>query len=143
MYVKTIYRTKQRERLLAYLQSVEGKHITAAEVYRYFHNGGTEISQSTVYRQLERLVDEGLLNKYIIDAGTPACFEYVGTHSHAQSSVCFHCKCVQCGKLIHLHCEELEAIGGHLRSEHGFALDPQRTVLWGLCESCQKAGDAQ
>lgn len=143
MYGKTGYKTKQRERILSYLKSTEGKHITAADVCRYFRECGAEMSQSTVYRQLERLVDEGVLNKYVIDAGTPACFEYMEQGSHVHHAVCFHCKCEQCGKLIHMHCEQLEAVGIHLRSEHGFVLDPQRTVLWGLCGHCQEAGGRQ
>ena len=44
----------------------------------------------TAYRRLEKLVDEGIINKYIIDPGSPACFEYVGEDSHQDSDVCFH-----------------------------------------------------
>ena len=72
---KPKYKTKQRETLLRYLETVPGTHITAADVYEYFRSQGTPIGQSTIYRQLEHLVDEGIINKYIIDANTPACFE--------------------------------------------------------------------
>ena len=136
MQARSKYRTKQRERLVAYLASVAGTHITAADVCVYFRSQGTAMGQSTVYRQLESLVEEGVLNKYIIDANSPACFEYVGEETHAPGEVCFHCKCEKCGKLIHLHCEELAEIRGHLYEEHRFRLDPLRTVFYGLCEEC-------
>lgn len=136
MAARAKYNTKQREVLLGYLKTVPGEHITAADACRYFREQGTPIGQSTVYRQLESLVDEGIINKYIIDGNTPACFEYSGENSHADAEVCFHCKCEKCGKLIHLHCDELETIQEHLLLHHQFRLNPMRTVFYGCCEEC-------
>ncbi len=136
MQVRAKYRTKQRDILLRYLSSLSGVHITASDVCEYLKEQGAEIGQSTVYRQLESLVDEGILNKYVIDANSPACFEYVSPDCHAEGGVCFHCKCEKCGRLIHLHCDELAEIQGHLYDEHRFKLDPLRTVFYGLCEQC-------
>ena len=45
-------------------------------------------------------------------------------------------KCEKCGKLIHLHCDELEEIQTHILKEHRFKMDPMRTVFYGLCENC-------
>ena len=136
MNSRSKYKTKQREILLDYLESVPGVHITASDVCEYFKSQGANIGQSTVYRQLESLVDEGIINKYIIDGNSPACFEYVGTNSHEDADICFHCKCEKCGKLIHLRCDELEEIQVHLYEEHRFKMNPMRTVFYGLCEQC-------
>ncbi|MCR5372678.1 MAG: transcriptional repressor [Solobacterium sp.] len=135
MRTRPLYRTKQHEILVEFLKEHAGEHVTAARICRELKARGTEIGQATVYRQLERLVDEGTVNKYIIDENSPACFEYIGPDSHS-SEVCFHCKCEKCGKLIHLHCEELETIQEHLKTAHRFYLNPNRTVFYGLCESC-------
>ncbi len=136
MNERSRYKTRQRETLLAYCRTVSGSHFTAGDVCAYFRSQGTAISQSTVYRQLESLVDEGIINKYIIDGNSPACFEYVGADAH-EGEVCFHCKCEKCGKLIHLHCDELEEIQSHLLKEHQFKLDPLRTVFYGICDQCK------
>ena len=136
MNTRPKYKTRQRELLLDYLRTVPGEHITAGDVCAYFKTQGAAIGQSTVYRQLEQLVDEGVLNKYIIDGSSPACFEYVGAESHGGAEICFHCKCEKCGRLIHLHCDELESIQAHLLAAHSFRLDPMRTVFFGLCEAC-------
>ncbi|MCR5726347.1 MAG: transcriptional repressor [Lachnospiraceae bacterium] len=136
MNKRPVYKTKQRENLLKYLKSVPGKHITVFDVCEYFKEQGEPIGQSTVYRQLERLVDEGIINKYIIDANSPACFEYVEAEKHCCEETCFHCKCEKCGKLIHLHCDELKELQGHLYEHHNFKLNPMRTVFYGLCEEC-------
>ena len=122
--------------LLDYLRSVPETHITVADICEYFKNRGIAIGQTTVYRHLERMVDEGIVNKYIIDANSPACFEYVPEGMHLESEVCFHCKCERCGKLIHLHCDELAGIGRHLLAHHQFTLNPMRTVFYGLCSEC-------
>ena len=140
MSTKTKYKTKQREILLSYLKTAPGEHFTAGDICDYFRSQSLQIGQSTVYRQLEELVDEGILNKYVIDPGSPACFEYMEKEDHCEGEVCFHCKCEKCGKLIHMHCDELMEIQQHLMKDHQFRLDPLRTVLYGLCEECKDKG---
>lgn len=136
--MKGQYRTKQRDELRTFLESVPGKHITAGDVCEYFKKSGTPIGMATVYRQLEKMVDEGLVTKYNIDAGSPACFEYMG--SHLSEDNCYHCKCQVCGKLIHMHCDELSGLKKHILEHHGFSIDPMRTVFYGVCQSCAEAG---
>lgn len=138
MNSKAAYKTKQKEELMEYLTGNPGEHFTVSDVCEYFRSKGRPIGQTTVYRQIERLVDEGLVNKYNIDSNSPACFEYMGPDSHVEQGICFHCKCEKCGKLIHLHCEELEEMVVHMKGEHGFLLDPRRTVFYGVCEECSK-----
>ena len=133
------YKTKQREILLGYFETVPGVHVTASDVYEFFKSQGASIGQSTIYRQLESLVDEGIINKYIIDGKSSACFEYVDRDTHNAGEVSFHCKCENCGRLIHLQCDELEEIQAHLLEEHNFRLNPMRTVFYGLCEYCIQA----
>lgn len=136
MNSRSKYKTKQKDILVEYFKNASGSHITASDVCDYFKNHGASIGQSTVYRQLESLVDEGVINKYIIDGNSPACFEYVGEEDSDNIHVCFHCKCECCGKLIHLHCDEVEEMQEHLYKEHKFRMDPRRTVFYGLCEEC-------
>ncbi|MBQ6395687.1 MAG: transcriptional repressor [Atopobiaceae bacterium] len=135
---KAQYNTKHRNELFAYFQQRGSGHFTVADVCAYFREQGTSIGTATVYRQLEHMVDEGIVNKYIIDSNSPACFEYLGREEHCHEDVCFHCKCEACGKLIHLHCHELMAIQEHLWEHHSFKLTPTRTVFYGLCEECAR-----
>ena len=132
------YKTKQRDILIQYLETKKGIHITANDVCEFLKEDGIAIGQATVYRQLENLVNEGVISKYIIDANSPACFEYVGLESHVCAEACFHCKCEKCGKLIHLHCDELLEIEKHLYDEHKFKLNSMRTVFYGVCDECNQ-----
>ena len=136
MAERSKYKTRQSEFLLKYLKSRAGEHVTAGDVCAYFKRQGLPVGQSTVYRRLENLVDEGVIKKYALTGGS-ACFEYVGEDACEGPDHCFHCKCTGCGRLIHLHCEDLEEIQEHLLEEHGFRIDPMRTVFYGLCEDCR------
>lgn len=141
MDTKMKYKTKQRKELLEYLETIPGVHITVHDICAYFQTKGIAIGQTTVYRQLERLVDEGIVNKYIIDSNSPACFEYVPQSVHPEKEVCFHAKCEKCGKLVHLTCEELTGLQKHLQNHHQFVLNPLRTVFYGICEQCNRELD--
>ena len=82
-----------------------------------------------------------ILNKYNLSPNDPACFEFMEEGSHCGEEVCFHCKCINCGKLIHLHCDDLVDIQTHLLKEHHFTLDPYRTIFYGICEECRTGRD--
>ena len=131
------YVTRQRGELLAYLETMRGVHVTVQDAYGHFRLCGRPIGLTTLYRQFERLVDEGVVRKYIIDKNSPACFEYAGVRSGCHGPMCFHCLCERCGRLEHLKCEELEGISAHLAARHGFAVNPTRTVFYGLCADCR------
>ena len=142
MAERSKYHTKHYEELLDYLKTVPGQHLTAADISRHFRDAASPIGTATIYRQLERMVGEGIVAKYVIDENSSACFEYLDpeAHCHHEHTSCFHCKCEKCGALIHLECHDIEALAGHLSEHHGFTLDPYRTVFYGVCENCRNAG---
>lgn len=131
------YNTKQQEMLSAYLMSLEGKHVSAQDISDYFRSQGEKIGVTTIYRRLEKLIDEGKVQKFITGAGEPACFQYVTCENHHEH---FHLKCSGCGKLVHLECRLTEDLLQHVSDEHGFAIDSTKTVLYGTCKSCLKVG---
>ncbi len=139
---KSSYKTKQMDELLGYLKKVEGEHVTVNDICGYFAKEGITVGQTTVYRNLDKLINKGLVAKYTVDGTTSACFEYMGeqnhTHSHDEKSSCYHCKCEKCGKLIHLHCEEIEELIKHIQTEHEFVINHKKTVFYGLCETCRQ-----
>ena len=137
---KSQYRTKQMAEILSYLQSMQGSHVTVHDIHAYFKSKNISVGTTTIYRHLDRMVAEGIVAKYFVYEKSSACFEYLGDKSHCHPTVCFHCKCEKCGKLIHLHCKELEAVYLHLLNDHGFQVDAPRSVIYGLCEDCQQTG---
>ncbi len=131
---KQKYQTKQGSQLLAYLEANNGKHITANDISKHFKEQGISMGVATIYRHLDRFAEEGIVLKYIIDSGHPACYEY---HGQQESCSHVHCKCEKCGLLIHLNCTQFQGIESHLQDHHQFQLNPQKTVLYGVCQTCQ------
>ncbi len=136
MVEKAPYRTRAQKSLLDYLKATPGTHHTAAEIRTHFAAQDHPIGTATIYRQLERFVEDGLIQKYTLGPGDSACYAFVG-----ESSCCghFHCKCEVCGKLIHLNCEELAEIQSHLLEHHHFLWNAGKTVFYGICEDCQES----
>lgn len=141
MTKKAPYKTRQMTELLSYLQTSAGEHVTVSDICSYFKNQGITVGTTTVYRHLEKMVEQGIVAKYVIDGTSSACFEYLGDIHQKQQSVCYHCKCEKCGKLIHLHCREVAGLQQHMMEEHGFTMDSMRTVFYGVCAECKNRID--
>ncbi|MCR5836651.1 MAG: transcriptional repressor [Lachnospiraceae bacterium] len=134
------YKTKHQAELMKYIENIPGVHFTVKDIVEHFQKDGKNVGTTTVYRQLDKLVDEGIVKKYVFDGNSPACFEYVPKELQCDDeahNVQFHCKCEKCGVIIHLHCEDLSFIATHLLEHHSFMLNPMRTVFYGLCENCR------
>lgn len=133
------YNTSQKEKLLDFLISNKDKHTTVQEIDAYLRNLGSPVGMATIYRQLDRLVESGMVRRFIIDGKTSACFQYIENEQECQEH--FHLKCLSCGKLIHLSCSQLKELKSHISEHHGFIIDPSQTVFYGRCEDCSASSD--
>lgn len=128
------YKTRQRELILRLLTENRQRHLSVDEVVDYLREQHSPVGKSTVYRYLDRLVEQGCVRRYFLEEGRGACYQYSeGTEA---CKVHFHLKCTVCGQLLHLECNQLEQISEHVRMRHHFIVDHTKTVLYGLCQSC-------
>ena len=134
--MKADYETKQKSAIVDFVKSKSG-HITAKDIVNELSSRGEKVSTATVYRRLDKLVDSGMLRKYITDNG--ACYQY-SEQCHKDH---FHLKCTECGTLFHIDCDFLTSIAPHIEKHHNFKVDNRRTVMYGICESCNKEGFAR
>lgn len=128
------YKTKQKSAIMQCIQCVGDKHFTIDDICKMLSKSGEAVGRTTVYRLVERLSGEGVLRKYSAAAGESACYQYVKEKHHCHEH--FHLKCEKCGNLIHMECDELEGLVAHIKSHHGFSLNPLKTVIYGVCEGC-------
>ena len=124
------YKTKHRTKLINYLISKKDEHLTIQDIQKDLPT----ISQATLYRLIDSLVEEGAVRKYIIGPSSSCCFQYVSCHHHEH----FHLICEKCGKLIHLECDEANHFISHLEQEHGFSVDVSKINFYGICDECAK-----
>lgn len=132
----TGYNTKQRENLLDFLMRNKDRHTNVQEISLFLAGEGSPVGTATIYRQLDRLVEQGIVRKYVLDGKTGACYQYIENNSCHEH---FHLKCVSCGRLIHIDCDYLTGINRHIAERHGFTVDPSQTVFYGKCSECGKA----
>lgn len=131
------YQTKQRAAILALLTQCRA-HMTADDIVRQLQERGLAVGKSTVYRYLDKLIEQGSVRRYVIEEGMPACYEYCAEADACSSH--YHLKCTQCGRLLHVECETLRELNAHVRQHHGFLVDGSKTVLYGLCAHCAESG---
>ncbi len=128
----TKYKTKQGVLVLSCLAESGGKHLTIDDICLKLKQNGTPVGKTTVYRQVQKLLDDGLVTKYTVDNESGACYQYSGDDCKMH----FHLKCNKCGKLFHASCEFIESIENHIFSHHGFSVDNTKTVFYGTCRDC-------
>ena len=129
------YNTKQRELILNVMKNATG-HLTAQDITKAISEEGYNVGSATIYRYLDKLVESGEVRKYIVEEGKSACYQYVG-HNH-DCRQHYHLKCSRCGKLLHVECEYLDNVEAHILKHHGFVLNNEKTVLYGICSECRE-----
>lgn len=127
------YRTEQKKLLLLYLSSHADEAFSTAQLCAALGDCG--IGQSTVYRLIARLTEEGAVRRFAKEGGGGYLYQYLAVNECATH---LHLRCTACGKLIHLDGEESAMLEGLLREKNGFLLDEGQTMLLGLCENCQQ-----
>ena len=53
MSTRKKYKTRQYDELLAFLQTIPGRHVTVSELHDHFAGGDASIGTTTIYRHLE------------------------------------------------------------------------------------------
>jgi Fur family ferric uptake transcriptional regulator len=133
------YATRQGAAILSYIQQHQGSHVTAAQIIKHFEGGEAGIGRTTVYRQLEKLVQAGKVRKFSLDENNGAVFQYVGECGHNGEHL--HLKCEDCGLLIHVDKAMTPRLAKGMLAGYNFELDTKRTVIYGHCQSCHDNQD--
>ncbi len=132
---KCKYTTRQGELILSCLKNHSGEHVTAETLFALLKAQGASVGQTTVYRNLDKLVKEGAVLKYSGADGQGACYQYMPDGHDCATH--YHLVCAQCGQMIHLQCEYLDEMTAHLLKHHAFSMDKFKTVIYGLCKKCE------
>mgnify|MGYP002515714714 FL=1 len=128
------YNTKTRQLILDYLINNRQHAVSASNILAHLEEQGASPNPTTVYRYLDKLAGEQRIMKYVADKGERAVFQYVDESRHCREHL--HLKCVQCGRIYHLDCHFMDEVRSHLMADHGFTLQCEGSVLYGLCRSC-------
>ncbi|OON86800.1 hypothetical protein BXO88_05935 [Oribacterium sp. C9] len=134
--MKAEYKTKARTALLDFLQKNSDKSFSAVELLAHLQQNVGGINVTTVYRNLDRLCDQGVIFKFREPDHDAWFYQYSAEHEHCDSHM--HGQCSECGRVFHLENDFVEAFEKLVKSSYGLDVDPGKTVIVGKCEKCKK-----
>ena len=133
--LKKEYRTKFKDDIMEYLRTNKDVRFCASDVFEYMSGNGVTINLTTVYRNLDKMTENGILLKSKNPTDECCYYQYTEPNSHCKEHL--HVQCKMCGKIIHLEGTFMKEFNDYIVSEHGFALDFKDSMIIGICKDCK------
>ncbi len=123
--------TAQRQIIWDEIRSSD-QHRDAEEIYFTLHHRGIRISRATIYRTIDVLVKNNMIDKLDVGDGRSR-YEYNDKYIHHD-----HLICTSCGKIIEFHSKNIEKYQQQIAKKHQFQLNDHNHQLYGICKECNK-----
>jgi Fur family ferric uptake transcriptional regulator len=128
--MSTARATRQREIVLQAVRSTMD-HPTADWVYRQARRRLPRISLGTVYRNLKKLSEEGLIREVQIAGQT--------TRFDANTGLHYHIRCLRCGRVNDLPISVDRRLEEEARRAMNYQVVSHQVEVLGVCPLCQTA----
>ncbi|MFT7389653.1 MAG: Fur family ferric uptake transcriptional regulator [Candidatus Endobugula sp.] len=115
--------TLPRVKILQILETSCRRHLSAEDVYKELLNSNEDVGLATVYRVLTQFETAGLVERHNFDGGH-SVFELDRGEHHD------HMVCVETGKVIEFHNEQIESLQKKIAAENGYELVEHNLVLY-------------
>lgn len=132
---ETGYSTKKRTWILQYLEENQDKDISVNDIREFLIENGMEVNVTTIYRYLDKLVEQGVVLKTVHGKKEQATYQYMNGKEGCSHHL--HMKCRKCGKIEHLDCGFMSEIIEHVGMQHGFIIDCKESYIAGVCSLCR------
>lgn len=121
-------RTRSQDRILNLLKSLS-KAVSAQDIYVELRTRNQSIGLATVYRALEALKLEGVVQVRTLASGE-SLYSSVQQDKH-------HLTCLQCGRSIPINECPVHDLETQLFQAHKFKIFYHTLEFFGLCQQCQ------
>ncbi len=127
--------TRQRTAVLTVLGE-QDVFRTAQDLHALLRERGEGVGLATVYRALQALADDGLVDVLRTDVGEAAYRRCSPVHHH-------HLVCRSCGTTVEVADAPVERWAARVAAEHGFADVEHQVEVFGTCRACAVGPAAQ
>ncbi|MDY6785533.1 MAG: Fur family transcriptional regulator [Cyanobacteriota bacterium] len=121
-------RTRSQEKILTFLKALN-REISAQELYLELRTSHQSMGLATVYRSLEALKLEG-----VVQVRTLAHGESLYSSSQQDQH---HLTCLNCGRSIAIDSCPVRELENQLQKSHQFKVYYHTLEFFGLCDRCQ------
>lgn len=122
-------RSRSQERILNLLKSFN-KAISAQDIYVELRTRNQSVGLATVYRALEALKLEGVVQVRTLASGE-SLYSSVQQDKH-------HLTCLHCGKSIPINQCPVHELETQLHQSHKFKIFYHTLEFFGICNQCQE-----
>lgn len=120
--------SKSSARVISTLARVGG-FASAQEVHQLMNRQGEQIGLTTIYRALQHLLDEQMVDVLRREGGE-AIYRLCGEEHH------HHLVCKKCGRTVEISDISIEKWATKVAGEHGFRDVSHTAELFGVCSAC-------
>ncbi len=127
--VNDVHKRATRQ-LAAVYEALQGdpSHPSADEIYRRVRNTLPHINLGTVYRNRQRLVEEGKVHMVLLGDRVTRDDPVVAEHDHFV--------CQQCGHIVDVLLERNRHVALGPLVKQGFTIATHSLSVYGLCQNC-------
>ena len=126
--------TRQRAAVADVLGRLDGFR-SAQELHELLRREGASVGLTTVYRNLQVLVEAGQVDALRSDDGEVVYRRCATEHHH------HHLVCRSCGRSTEIEGPEVEAWAGRVAAGHGFTDVTHTFEVFGTCSTCAATTD--
>lgn len=123
-------RNSSADQLILEALGTQKSHLTSHQIFEGVHLRLPALNPSTVYRALDRLVNQGKVTVSDMGLGA-AVFELAGEKPH------HHLVCQGCGYITMIEDDQIAPLISKLEKNYHYKIRTNHLVLFGLCEKCQ------
>ena len=122
--------TKHRNSVLEVIQSSK-RPVTAEDIYIVLKQKDISINLSSIYRILDTLAANSLINKFIFEETNKTCYE-MNDMQHKHYLICNNCK-----KLFPISGCPLHSYEAELVDNLDFTITSHKLEIYGYCKDCK------
>ena len=130
--------TSQRLAIFEVLSGEPDRHFTAEEIYDKVKEKWPDIGLATVYRNIQKLSEFGVIDKLNLDDGFVR-YEIGDPDRDKAKHHHHHLICRKCGGVVTFEDDLLEALESRIRETMGFIVSDHEVKFYGWCRKCSQA----